>query len=58
MAVKKRGSISRREFIKAAGAGALAAGLGPAIIIPGRAHAAKKKLTIFQWVHFEPGYVE
>ncbi len=58
MAAKKRGTISRREFIKAAGAGALAAGLGPAIIIPGRAHAAKKKLTIFQWVHFVPGYDE
>ena len=58
MGAKKRGTISRREFIKAAGAGALAAGLGPAIIIPGRAHAAKKTLKILQWVHFVPPYDE
>ncbi len=58
MAVKKRGAFSRRDFIKAAGVGALAAGLGPAIIIPGRAHAAKKTLKIVQWVHFVPAYDE
>jgi multiple sugar transport system substrate-binding protein len=58
MAAKKRGAFSRRDFIKAAGAGALAAGVGPAIIIPGRAHAAKKKLKIIQWVHFVPPYDE
>jgi len=56
MAAKKRGAFSRRDFIKAAGAGALAAGVGPAIIIPGRAHAAKKTLKILQWVHFVPPY--
>jgi multiple sugar transport system substrate-binding protein len=56
MAAKKRGGLSRRDFIKAAGAGALAAGVGPAIIIPGRAHAAKKTLKILQWVHFVPPY--
>ncbi len=56
MAAKKRGTITRRDFIKAAGAGALAAGLGPAIIIPGRAHAAKKTLKIINWVHFVPPY--
>jgi len=58
MAAKKRGAFSRRDFIKAAGAGALAAGVGPAIIIPGRAHAAKKTLKILQWVHFVPPYDE
>ncbi len=58
MAAKKRGTITRRDFIRAAGAGALAAGLGPAIIIPGRAHAAKKTLKIAQWVHFVPAYDE
>lgn len=58
MAAKKRGTITRRDFIKAAGAGALAAGLGPAIIIPGRANAAKKTLKICQWVHFVPPYDE
>jgi multiple sugar transport system substrate-binding protein len=54
MADKKRGTLSRRTFIKAAGAGALATTLGPAIIIPGR--AAKKTLKIIQWNHFVPGY--
>lgn len=52
---KKKG-ISRREFIKAAGAGALAAGLSPAIIIPGQAYAAKRELKILQWAHFVPRY--
>ena len=53
----KRG-VSRREFIKATGAGALATGLGANIIVPGRAHAAKKTLKILQWVHFVPAYDE
>ncbi|MFN3477139.1 MAG: ABC transporter substrate-binding protein [Candidatus Methylomirabilales bacterium] len=50
--------VSRRDFIKTAGAGALAVGLGANIIIPGRARAAKKKLKILQWVHFVPAYDE
>src|SRR3990172_3313683 len=50
--------VSRRDFIKAAGAGALAAGLGANIIIPGRADAQKKTLKILQWVHFVPAYDE
>ncbi|MDX1486886.1 MAG: extracellular solute-binding protein [Acidiferrobacterales bacterium] len=54
MADKKRSKFSRRTFIKAAGAGALATTLGPAIIIPGR--AAKNTLKILQWNHFVPGY--
>jgi multiple sugar transport system substrate-binding protein len=58
MAAKKRGAFSRRDFIKVAGAGALAAGVGPAIIIPGRSYAAKKTLKIIQWVHFVPPYDE
>ncbi len=58
MAEKKRGRISRRDFVKAAGVGALAAGLGPGIIIPGRARAAKKTLKILNWVHFVPAYDE
>ncbi|MBI2562777.1 MAG: extracellular solute-binding protein [candidate division NC10 bacterium] len=58
MAGKRRRGISRRTFVKAAGAGALAAGLGPGIIIPGRARAAKKTLKILQWVHFVPAYDE
>lgn len=54
MANKRRSNLSRRTFMKAAGAGALATTLGPAIIIPGR--AAKKTLKIIQWNHFVPGY--
>ncbi|WP_455389367.1 ABC transporter substrate-binding protein [Petrachloros mirabilis] len=54
MANEKRSNLSRRKFMKAAGAGALATALGPAIIIPGR--AAKKTLKIIQWNHFVPGY--
>ena len=53
-----RETVSRREFIKATGAGALATGIGANIIIPGRAHAAKKTLKILQWVHFVPPYDE
>ena len=51
-------TASRREFIKAVGAGALATGIGANIIIPRRAHAAKKTLKILQWVHFVPAYDE
>jgi len=52
-----RRSVSRREFVRAAGAGALATGLGANIIVPGRARAAKK-LKILHWVHFVPAYDE
>lgn len=51
-------TVNRREFIKATGAGALATGLGANIIVPGRAHAAKKTLRIINWVHFVPAYDE
>src|SRR5262245_5878567 len=50
--------VTRRNFIKATGAGALATGLGANIIVPGRAGAAKKTLKILQWVHFVPNYDE
>jgi multiple sugar transport system substrate-binding protein len=43
-------------FIKAAGAAALAAGVGTRIIVPGRANAQQKTLKILQWNHFVPGY--
>ncbi|MBI3091125.1 MAG: carbohydrate ABC transporter substrate-binding protein [Candidatus Tectomicrobia bacterium] len=42
--------------MKVAGAGAAAATLGPAIIVPGRATAQQKTLRILQWNHFVPGY--
>ena len=57
MAKKKRhGGISRRDLLKVTGAGVLAAGIGPGIIIPGRARAQTKTLKILQWSHFVPAY--
>jgi len=55
MPKKKQWVISRRDFVKA---GAVAAGVGPAIIIPGKSDAQKKTLKILQWVHFVPAYDE
>ncbi len=49
---KKLKDISRRDFIKTAGTGVVAAGLGANIIIPGRVRAGRKKLKILQWSHF------
>ena len=57
MAVEKNAKdISRRDFIKTAGAVALAAGMGANIILPSRAKASKKKLKIFQWTHTDPDF--
>ncbi|MBI3393657.1 MAG: carbohydrate ABC transporter substrate-binding protein [Nitrospirae bacterium] len=53
---KTKGRISRRDLLKAAGVGVLAAGIGPAVVIPGRARAANKTLKIVQWSHFVPSY--
>lgn len=52
-------TVSRRTFLRTAGAGALATGVaaGP-LILPGRANAQRKKLRILQWVHFVPAYDE
>lgn len=57
---KKRGKgVSRRDFIKIAGAGSLAAGaLGPAFLFPERAAAQQKTLKILQWSHFVPAWDE
>ena len=52
----KRKTISRRDFIKTVGIGAVAAGAGPTIIIPRRSYGASKTLKILQWNHFVPGY--
>src|SRR2546425_9190212 len=54
--------VSRRNFLKTSGAGAfvfgLAGGVGANVLVPGRAHGAKKTLKILQWVHFVPAYDE
>ncbi len=54
MANRKPG-LTRREFVKAAGVGALAAA-GAAGLAPSRARAQQKTLKIIQWSHFVPGY--
>ena len=58
MRLRTLGLTDRRDFIKAVGGGALATGVGANVIIPARAHAAKKTLKILQWVHFVPAYDE
>lgn len=51
---KKR--LTRREFVKTAGIGALAAGIGPPIFLPGPSQAAGKELKILVWSHFVPQF--
>jgi multiple sugar transport system substrate-binding protein len=51
---RKRGHLSRREFLKRAGTGVLAAGIGPTIIVHNA--GAAKTLKILQWSHFVPAY--
>src|SRR5258708_36142964 len=48
----KRKGLDRREFVTTAGAAAVAAALGPTILIRGR----QKTLKILQWSHFVPTY--
>ena len=48
--------ITRRDFVKIAGAGALAAGVGPFFLFPEQAQPQQKTLKILQWSHFVPGY--
>jgi multiple sugar transport system substrate-binding protein len=55
MEQRSRKAISRREFIRTAGFGAL--GLGVSLMSPQLARAAKPKtLKILQWSHFVPEY--
>ncbi len=53
---RRQGGMTRRDFVKAAGAGALAAAGAAAGIAPRRALAQQKTLRIIQWSHFVPGY--
>jgi len=46
--------MTRRQFVRAAGTGALVAALGPSV--PLRARAQQRTLRIIQWSHFVPGY--
>jgi multiple sugar transport system substrate-binding protein len=54
MAHRNRG-FTRREFVKAAGVGALAAA-GAGSLLPRPARAQGKTLKIIQWSHFVPAY--
>ena len=54
---KNAREMTRRDFVKVAGSGALAAGLGTAVAsFPIHARADQKTLRIIQWSHFVPGY--
>ena len=55
MARGRHRGLTRRQFGKIAGAGALAAG-APIFLFPARVAAAQKTLKIIQWSHFVPGY--
>jgi multiple sugar transport system substrate-binding protein len=49
--------VSRRKFIRTAGAIALSSGLGSQLSVPARA-APRKTLKILQWNHFVPAFDE
>ncbi len=56
MSNEKVKGITRRDFVKITGAGALAAGVGPFFLFPERSQAQQKTLKILQWSHFVPAY--
>jgi len=52
----KRRLLTRRDFIKAAGIGAVTMGVAPTIFIPRQARGASKELKILVWSHFVPRF--
>ncbi len=54
--MSKRGLITRREFVKAAGVGVVAAGVAPTVFLPRQARGASKELKILVWSHFVPRF--
>jgi len=48
--------LTRRQFAKVTGAGALGAGIGANFLFPERAAAQQKTLKIIQWSHFVPAW--
>jgi multiple sugar transport system substrate-binding protein len=48
--------LTRRQFAKVTGAGALGAGIGANFLFPARAAAQQKTLKIIQWSHFVPAW--
>lgn len=58
MATRLNKKFTRRDIIKSVGHATLAAGVAPAVLIPGRAKAAQKTLKILQWNHFVPAFDE
>jgi multiple sugar transport system substrate-binding protein len=53
---KNERGMSRRDFVKVTGTGALAAGVGANFLFPARAAAPQKTLRIIQWSHFVPAW--
>ncbi len=56
MSKKNHRGLTRREFARLTGAGALATGVGANFLFPARAAAQQKTLKIAQWSHFIPAY--
>jgi multiple sugar transport system substrate-binding protein len=56
MSKKRNRGMNRRDFVKATGAGAVAAGVGANFLFPERAAAQQKTLKIIQWSHFVPAW--
>src|ERR1700693_4462572 len=56
MSKKTHRGLTRREFARLTGAGAIATGVGANFLFPARAAAQQKTLKIVQWSHFVPGY--